>query len=1038
MSKYEAVSTNMNFVEREKEVEQFWKEHHIFEKSIDSRKQGDTYTFYDGPPTANGKPHIGHVLTRAIKDMIPRYQTMKGHQVPRKAGWDTHGLPVELEVEKLLGLDGKEQIEQYGLEPFIEKCKESVWKYKGMWEDFSSTVGFWADMDHPYVTYDNDFIESEWWALKQIWEKGLLYKGFKIVPYCPRCGTPLSSHEVAQGYKDVKERSAVVRFPVKGEDAYILAWTTTPWTLPSNVALCVNPDEAYVKVENEGKVYYMAQALVDTVLKGETKILAQYTGKELEYKEYEPLFDFVHPDKKCWYVTCDRYVTLTDGTGVVHIAPAFGEDDANVGRNYDLPFVQLVDAKGQMTKETPWAGTFCKDADKPILVDLEKRGLLFDAPAFEHSYPHCWRCGTPLIYYARDSWFIKMTAVKDELIRNNNTVNWIPESIGKGRFGDWLENVQDWGISRNRYWGTPLNIWECECGHRHSVGSIAELKQISPNCPDEIELHRPFIDAVTITCPHCGKQMKRVPEVIDCWFDSGSMPFAQHHYPFENKELFEQQFPADFISEAVDQTRGWFYSLLAISTLLFHQAPYRNVVVLGLVQDENGQKMSKSKGNAVDPFEALATYGADAIRWYFYSNSAPWLPSRFHDKAVKEGQRKFMGTLWNTYAFFVLYANIDEFDPTKYQLEYDQLSVMDRWLLSKMNTLIREVDGDLGHYKIPEAARALQDFVDEMSNWYVRRSRERFWAKGMPQDKINAYMTLYTALVTVAKLAAPMIPFMAESIYRNLVCRLDPTAPESVHLCDYPVADEKMVDPKLEADMEMVLKVVVLGRAARNGAAIKNRQPLAKMYVKADEEMGEYGRQIIEDELNIKEVLFTEDVSAFTSYSFKPQLKTLGPKYGKRLGEIRTALSALDGSAAKQELDRTGVLTLQLPDGQIELTEEDLLIEMVRSERYYSVEDGGITVAIDTTLTPELVEEGFVRELVSKLQTMRKEADFQVTDHIAVYVSGNERIAGMMQKNWKEIGGDTLADQLHLEEMDGYSKEWDINGETVTLGVKQI
>ncbi len=1038
MSKYEAVSTNMNFVEREKEVEQFWKEHHIFEKSIDSRKQGETYTFYDGPPTANGKPHIGHVLTRAIKDMIPRYQTMKGHQVPRKAGWDTHGLPVELEVEKLLGLDGKEQIEQYGLEPFIEKCKESVWKYKGMWEDFSSTVGFWADMDRPYVTYDNDFIESEWWALKQIWEKGLLYKGFKIVPYCPRCGTPLSSHEVAQGYKDVKERSAVVRFPVKGEDAYILAWTTTPWTLPSNVALCVNPDEAYVKVENEGKVYYMAQALVDTVLKGETKILAQYTGKELEYKEYEPLFDFVHPDKKCWYVTCDRYVTLTDGTGVVHIAPAFGEDDANVGRNYDLPFVQLVDAKGQMTKETPWAGTFCKDADKPILVDLEKRGLLFDAPAFEHSYPHCWRCGTPLIYYARDSWFIKMTAVKDELIRNNNTVNWIPESIGKGRFGDWLENVQDWGISRNRYWGTPLNIWECECGHRHSVGSIAELKQMSPNCPDEIELHRPFIDAVTITCPHCGKQMKRVPEVIDCWFDSGSMPFAQHHYPFENKELFEQQFPADFISEAVDQTRGWFYSLLAISTLLFHQAPYRNVVVLGLVQDENGQKMSKSKGNAVDPFEALATYGADAIRWYFYSNSAPWLPSRFHDKAVKEGQRKFMGTLWNTYAFFVLYANIDEFDPTKYQLEYDQLSVMDRWLLSKMNTVIREVDGDLGHYKIPEAARALQDFVDEMSNWYVRRSRERFWAKGMPQDKINAYMTLYTALVTVAKLAAPMIPFMAESIYRNLVCRLDPTAPESVHLCDYPVADEKMVDPKLEADMEMVLKVVVLGRAARNGAAIKNRQPLAKMYVKADEEMGEYGRQIIEDELNIKEVLFTEDVSAFTSYSFKPQLKTLGPKYGKRLGEIRTALSALDGSAAKQELDRTGVLTLQLPDGQIELTEEDLLIEMVRSERYYSVEDGGITVAIDTTLTPELVEEGFVRELVSKLQTMRKEADFQVTDHIAVYVSGNERIAGMMQKNWKEIGGDTLADQLHLEEMDGYSKEWDINGETVTLGVKQI
>ena len=962
MSKYEKVSTDMNFVEREKAVEQFWKENRIFEKSIDSRKEGETYTFYDGPPTANGKPHIGHVLTRAIKDMIPRYQTMKGHQVPRKAGWDTHGLPVELEVEKLLGLDGKEQIEEYGLEPFIEKCKESVWKYKGMWEDFSGTVGFWADMEHPYVTYDNDFIESEWWALKQIWEKGLLYKGFKIVPYCPRCGTPLSSHEVAQGYKDVKERSAIVRFKVKDEDAYILAWTTTPWTLPSNVALCVNPDESYVKVENEGMVYYMAEALVETVLKGEAKILERYVGKDLEYKEYEPLFDFVHPSKKCWYVTCDRYVTLTDGTGVVHIAPAFGEDDANVGRNYDLPFVQLVDAKGQMTSETTWAGTFCKDADKPILIDLEKRGLLFDAPAFEHSYPHCWRCGTPLIYYARDSWFIKMTAVKDDLIRNNNTVNWIPESIGKGRFGDWLENVQDWGISRNRYWGTPLNIWECECGHRHSVGSIAELKEMSPNCPDDIELHRPFIDEVTITCPHCGKQMKRVPEVIDCWFDSGSMPFAQHHYPFENKDLFEQQFPADFISEAVDQTRGWFYSLLAISTLLFNKAPYRNVVVLGLVQDENGQKMSKSKGNAVDPFEALAAHGADAIRWYFYSNSAPWLPSRFHDKAVKEGQRKFMGTLWNTYAFFVLYANIDDFDATQYKLEYDKLSVMDRWLLSKMNSLILEVDNHLGHYRIPEAARALQDFVDDMSNWYVRRSRERFWVKGMPQDKINAYMTLYTALVTVAKLAAPMIPFMTESIYRNLVCGLDHSAPESVHLCGYPKADEQMIDKKLEEDMDTVLKVVVLGRAARNGAAMKNRQPLAKMYVKAEDEVGEYYKEIIEDELNIKSVEFTNDVSNFTSYSFKPQLKTLGPKYGKQLGEIRTALSNLDGSAAKKQLDSTGVLKLALSSGEIELAPEDLLIEMTRSEKYYSVEDGGITVAIDTELTDALVEEGFVRD----------------------------------------------------------------------------
>lgn len=1038
MSRYEKVSTDMNFVDREKTVEKFWQENQIFEKSIDSRKEGETYTFYDGPPTANGKPHIGHVLTRAIKDMIPRYQTMKGYKVPRKAGWDTHGLPVELEVEKLLGLDGKEQIEEYGLKPFIEKCKESVWKYKGMWEDFSGTVGFWADMEHPYVTYDNDFIESEWWALKQIWEKGLLYKGFKIVPYCPRCGTPLSSHEVAQGYKDVKERSAIVRFKVKGEEAYILAWTTTPWTLPSNVALCVHPDVAYIKAENDEKIYYLAEELADTVLKGEYKILERYTGRELEYKEYEPLFDFVKPDKKCWYVTCDSYVTTTDGTGVVHIAPAFGEDDANVGRHYDLPFVQLVDAKGQMTKETLWAGTFCKEADKPILVELEKRGLLFDAPSFEHSYPHCWRCGTPLIYYARDSWFIKMTAVKEDLIRNNNTVNWIPESIGKGRFGDWLENVQDWGISRNRYWGTPLNIWECECGHRHSVGSIAELKEMSPNCPEDIELHRPFIDEVTITCPHCGRQMKRVPEVIDCWFDSGSMPFAQHHYPFENQKLFEEQFPADFISEAVDQTRGWFYSLLAISTLLFNKAPYRNVVVLGLVQDENGQKMSKSKGNAVDPFEALATYGADAIRWYFYSNSAPWLPSRFHDKAVKEGQRKFMGTLWNTYAFFVLYANIDDFDASRYSLEYDKLSVMDRWLLSKMNTLIQQVDGHLSQYRIPEAARALQDFVDDMSNWYVRRSRERFWVKGMPQDKINAYMTLYTALVTVSKLAAPMIPFMAESIYQNLVCSLDPCAPKSVHLCRYPQADEKMMDQKLEADMDTVLKVVVLGRAARNGAAMKNRQPLAKMYVKAQEEIGVFYKKIIEDELNIKSVECTADVSAFTSYNFKPQLKTVGPKYGKMLGEIRTALSNLDGSAAKKELDSTGMLKLVLSTGEIQLASEDLLIEMTRSEQYFSVEDGGVTVAIDTSLTDDLVEEGFVREIISKLQTMRKEAGFNVMDHIAVYVESNEKIGRIMQKNLSIIENDTLADLLELEQMDGYSKAWDINGEKVTLGVKQM
>ena len=1038
---YQKVPTSLNFVEREKDVEKFWKERHIFEKSIEDRKDCPTYMFYDGPPTANGKPHIGHVETRVIKDMIPRYRAMKGYKVPRKAGWDTHGLPVELEVEKLLGLDGKEQIEQYGLEPFIDKCKESVWKYKGMWEDFSNTVGFWADMDDPYVTYDNTFIESEWWALKTIWEKGLLYKGFKIVPYCPRCGTPLSSHEVAQGYKDVKERSAIAKFRAKGEDAYILAWTTTPWTLPSNVALCVNPGEEYVKVQmkEDGTVYYIAAALADTVLGADSyTVLERYVGKDLEYKEYEPLFDFVSPKEKCWYVTCDNYVTLTDGTGIVHIAPAFGNDDSIVGKNYGLPFVQLVDAKGCMTKETKWAGMFCKDADKEVLKDLEIRGLLFSAPVFEHSYPHCWRCDTPLIYYARDSWFIKMTAVKDDLIRNNNTVNWVPESLGKGRFGDWLENVQDWGISRNRYWGTPLNIWECECGCRHSIGSIAELKSMSDNCPEDIELHRPYIDAVTIKCPECGKEMHRVSEVIDCWFDSGSMPFAQYHYPFENKELFEAQFPADFISEAVDQTRGWFYSLMAISTLLFNKAPFKNVIVMGHVQDENGQKMSKSKGNAVDPFDALQTYGADAIRWYFYTAGAPWLPKRFSGKAVQEGQRKFMSTLWNTYAFFVLYANIDQFDATKYTLEKDKLSVMDRWVLSKMNTMVKLVDSNLANYAIPEAARALQEFVDDLSNWYVRRSRERFWAKGMEQDKINAYITLYTALVTTAKTAAPMIPFMTESIYQNLVRSLDENAPESVHLCDFPTVDESMIDTQLEYDMDLVLKVVVLGRAARNGANRKNRQPLAEMFVKADEKLDEFYRDIIADELNIKKVTFTDDVSAFTNYTFKPQLKTLGPKYGKQLGEIRNLLANLDGSAAKKELDSTGVLKLELSTGTIELTEADLLIEMTRSERYFSVEDGGVTVAIDTLLTDELVEEGFVRELVSKIQTMRKEAGFNVEDHIVVTLSGNDRVVDIARRNEAAMAGDTLADAVKYDVTEGYSKEWDVNGETVTLGVQKV
>ena len=1042
---YDKVSTDMNFVEREKKTEKFWADNQIFEKSIESRKQGPTYTFYDGPPTANGKPHIGHVLTRVIKDMIPRYRTMKGYMVPRKAGWDTHGLPVELEVEKMLGLDGKEQIEQYGLDPFIGHCKESVWKYKGMWEDFSATVGFWADMEHPYVTYHNDFIESEWWALKQIWEKGLLYKGFKIVPYCPRCGTPLSSHEVAQGYKDVKERSAIAKFKVKGEDAYILAWTTTPWTLPSNVALCVHPDDTYVKVQmkEDGTVYYMAEALCNTVLgEGTYEVKESFTGKDLEYKEYEPLFDCAgeicaKQHKKAYFVVCDTYVTLTDGTGVVHIAPAFGEDDSKVGRKYDLPFVQLVDAKGEMTKETPWPGTFCKKADPLVLKDLDERGLLFSAPNFEHSYPHCWRCDTPLIYYARESWFIKMTAVKDDLIRNNNTINWIPESIGKGRFGDWLENVQDWGVSRNRYWGTPLNIWECECGCQHSIGSIEDLKSMSDNCPEDIELHRPFIDAVTIKCPKCGREMHRVPEVIDCWFDSGSMPFAQHHYPFENQDLFEQQFPADFISEAVDQTRGWFYSLLAISTLLFNKAPYKNVIVLGHVQDENGQKMSKSKGNAVDPFEALSTYGADAIRWYFYINSAPWLPNRFHGKAVMEGQRKFMGTLWNTYAFFVLYANIDQFDATKYSLEYDKLPVMDKWLLSKLNTLVKEVDDNLGNYRIPEAARALQDFVDDMSNWYVRRSRERFWAKGMEQDKINAYMTLYTALVTVSKTAAPMIPFMCEDIYQNLVRNVDKTAPESVHLCSFPEVQESFIDKELEAYMDEVLKVVVFGRAARNTANIKNRQPIGKMFVKAERSLPEFYQEIIEDELNVKSVEFTDDVRAFTSYTFKPQLRTVGPKYGKQLGNIKKALSEIDGNSAMDTLKEKGALTFDFNGEEVVLTEEDLLIDAAQVEGYVSEGDNTVMVVLDTNLTPELLEEGFVRELISKIQTMRKEAGFEVMNHIRVFAEGNEKISAIFAAHGEEIRSEVLADEIVTGQTGGYSKEWSINGEKVVLGVEK-
>ena len=1049
---YQKVSTDLNFVEREKQVEKFWKDNDIFRKSMENRKEGPTYTFYDGPPTANGKPHIGHVLTRVIKDMIPRYRTMKGYMVPRKAGWDTHGLPVELEVEKLLGLDGKEQIEEYGLDPFITKCKESVWKYKGMWEDFSGTVGFWADMDDPYVTYDDNFIESEWWALKEIWNKGLLYKGFKVVPYCPRCGTPLSSHEVAQGYKLVKERSAVVRFKVIGEDAYFLAWTTTPWTLPSNVALCVNPEETYIKVKAvDGYVYYLAEALADKVLgklaeEGEKayEVLETYAGKDLEYKEYEPLFAVAgeiaaKQRKKAHFVTCDSYVTMTDGTGIVHIAPAFGEDDSRIGRNYDLPFVQLVNAKGEMTDNTAYGGVFVKKADPMILTDLEKEGKLFDAPKFEHDYPHCWRCDTPLIYYARESWFVKMTAVKDDLVRNNNTVNWIPESIGKGRFGDWLENIQDWGISRNRYWGTPLPVWACECGHMECIGSRAELAERSGNPENaKVELHRPYIDEVTFTCPDCGKTMKRVPEVIDCWFDSGAMPFAQHHYPFENKEVFEQQFPAQFISEAVDQTRGWFYSLMAESTLLFNKAPYENVIVLGHVQDENGQKMSKSKGNAVDPFDALSTYGADAIRWYFYINSAPWLPNRFHGKAVMEGQRKFMGTLWNTYAFFVLYANIDNFDATKYTLDYEKLSVMDKWLLSRLNSTVRDTDNNLANYRIPEAARALQDFVDDMSNWYVRRSRERFWAKGMEQDKINAYMTLYTALVTICKAAAPMIPFMTEEIYRNLVCSIDKDAPESIHLCDYPAVNEAWIDADLEKNMAELLKVVVMGRAARNTANIKNRQPIGKMYVKAPYELNEFFKAIIEDELNIKDVVFTDDVENFVTYSFKPQLKTVGPKFGKLLGKIRPALADLDGQKAMAEIKETGKLVLDLGDEKIELLEEDLLIDMAQMEGYVSEGDNTVTVVLDTNLTPELIEEGYVREIISKVQTMRKEAGFEVMDKIRVSARGNEKIEELMKANEAEIKSEVMADDIRFDEVSGYEKEWKINAETVTLAVEKL
>ena len=1036
---YNKVSTNLEFVDRELEIMKFWKENKIADKCIEIREGSPQFTFYDGPPTANGKPHIGHIITRAVKDIIPRYKTMKGYKVFRKAGWDTHGLPVELEVEKMLGISGKPQIEDYGVEPFIQKCKESVWKYENEWREMSDRVGYWADMDHPYVTYHNDYIESEWWALKKIWDKGLLYKGHKIVPYCPRCGTALSSHEVAQGYKDVKETSAIAKFAVRGEEnTYILAWTTTPWTLPSNVGLCMNPVETYVKIKTGDEYYILAEALVKTVLGDEAGYEVVETKKGDDYKglRYMPLFDFVADDDKAFKVVTDDYVTLTDGTGVVHIAPAFGEDDARVGRANGLPFRQYVDPQGNFTKDvTPWVGMFVKDGDKYVLEYLKEKGTLFAALPFEHSYPFCWRCDTPLIYYARDTWFIEMTKVRDRLVTNNRTVNWLPDNIKEGRFGNFLENVIDWGLSRERYWGTPLPIWECECGHRHVIGSIAELKEMSDDCPENIELHKPFIDAVHIKCPECGKQMTRVSEVIDCWFDSGSMPFAQHHYPFENKELFEKNYPAQFISEAVDQTRGWFYTLMAISTLIFDMAPFQNCIVMGHVQDKNGQKMSKHKGNVVDPWSVLNKQGADAVRWYFYTNSAPWLPSRFYDEAVSEGQRKFMGTLWNTYAFYVLYANIDNFNPKDYTLEYDKLAPMDKWVLSKLQTLIKTVDEGLENYRITEPARAIQEFVDELSNWYVRRSRERFWGKDMPQDKVNAYMTLYTVLETVIKISAPFTPFMAEEIYRNLVLNSYSDAPESVHLCDFPVAKEEWIDKELEENMDEVLNIVILGRAGRNTANIKNRQPMGQMFVKAPKVLPEMFTAIVSEELNVKEVIFSDDVANFTTYKFKPQLRTLGPKYGKLVPKIGAYLGEVDGTAFMNELKANGTVKFNIEGTDVELAESDLLIETAEKGGFVTEEDRGITVVIDTNLTPELIEEGFVREIVSKIQTMRKEADFEVMDRIKVGFEGSDILKGVVERNAEEIKTDVLADEIVEGTFEGYAKEWNINGEKVNIVV---
>lgn len=1040
---YDKVQTNLNFVEREKEILDFWNDHDIFKKSIQNRKGAEVFTFFDGPPTANGKPHIGHILTRVVKDIIPRYKTMKGYKVLRKAGWDTHGLPVELEIEKKLKISGKPQIEEYGVEPFVKECKNSVFTYESLWKEMSDRVGFWADMDNPYVTFHNNYIESVWWALKNIWDKDLLYKGHKVVPYCPRCGTSLSSHEVAQGYKDVKDKSAFAKFLIKGtKDEYLLAWTTTPWTLPSNVALTVNAKEEYVKVELNCEKYILAKALIGKVFgEDEPKIIETYIGENLKGLEYEPLFDYAKDmvkDKKAYYVVCDSYVTLTDGTGIVHCAPAFGEDDARVGKENDLPFVQLVNEEGKFLDEaTEFSGVFVKDADIDIIKKLKTENKLLKAENYEHSYPFCWRCDTPLLYYARNTWFIKMTKMREMLVKNNNTVNWLPENIKQGRFGNFLENVIDWGLSRERYWGTPLPIWECECGHREAIGSISELKEKATDCPNDIELHKPYIDKVHLKCK-CGKDMTRVTEVIDCWFDSGCMPFAQWHYPFENKEVFDENFPADFISEAVDQTRGWFYTLMAISTLLFDKAPYKNVIVLGHVQDKDGKKMSKHTGNVVDPWEVLNNQGADAIRWYFYTNSQPWLPNRFYEEAVNEGQRKFMGTFWNTYAFFILYANIDDFDPRKYDMEYDKLAPIDKWILSKLNSLIKFVDEGLNEYKLTETSRAMTDFVDELSNWYVRRSRERFWGKDMTQDKVNAYVTLYTVLINLCKLTAPFTPFIAENIYQNLSkTSLDEKCFESVHLCDFPIYNEKFIDKKLEDDMDIVLSIVVAGRSARNTANIKNRQPIGSMFIKTKYTLDNIFIDIIKDELNIKNVEFKDDISQFTSYSFKPQLKTLGKKYGKLIPKISQYLKENNGISLMNEL-KGGKICFDIDGQNIELLEDDVLIENAKLDGYVCESDKNVSIVLDTALTDELLEEGYTREIISKIQTMRKEAGYEVLDKINLYYSENDKLKSIIMKNEKQIKDDTLSVSIKNEKSDGYEKKWDINGEKITITISKI